>query len=210
MITLYDYDPSADCYKARLLLAFLKLDYALVPVDIHPGEGHRAPAFLEINPLGEVPVLTDGDVTLSEATAILVWLALRYDESGHWLPKESLAVVTQWLAVSARLAGSIGAARFALAKTEEIDLAPLRWQGRRLLRVIDEHLWFAEQSGGDWLLPGPHPSIADVACFPDVAMCEEAGIPLLEFPAIRRWLDRVKRIPGFAPMAGIFPASPGK
>jgi glutathione S-transferase len=212
MITLYDFDASADCYKLRLLLAMLKLDHVLVPVDIHPGNDHRQPAFLDLNPLGEVPVLTDGDVTLTELPAILVWLAARYDASGEFLPKEPerLAAVTQWLSLSTRLAASIGAARWSLAKTEEINLSPLQAEGRRLLRVIDEHLWFAERGGGDWLLPGPQPSLADIACFPDLALCEEAGILLLEFPAIRRWLDRVKRIPGFVPMAGIFPAAPGK
>jgi len=209
MITLYDYDASADCYKARLLLAILKLEYNLVPVDIHPGDDHRQPGFLELNPLGEVPVLTDDGVTLTEVTSILVWLAARHDASGQWLPKDGLAAVTQWLAISARLAASIGAARMALAKTEDFNLAPLQTEGRRLLRVVDEHLWFAERNGADWLLPSAHPSIADIACFPDLALCEEAGIPLLEFPAIRRWLDRVKRIPGFTPTAGIFPAAPG-
>jgi glutathione S-transferase len=97
----------------------------------------------------------------------------------------------------------------ARAKTEEIDLAPHQAEGNRLLRVIDEHLWFAENGGGSWLLPWAHPTIADLACFPDLALCEEAGLSLLDFPAIRRWLDRVKRIPGFTPMAGIFPAAPG-
>ena len=52
-----------------------------------------------------------------------------------------------------------------------------------------------------------HPTIADlVAIFPDVALSEEGGVSRLQYPAIRRWIDRVKRIPGFSVMPGIFPA----
>jgi glutathione S-transferase len=72
--------------------------------------------------------------------------------------------------------------------------------------VLDEHLWFAEQEGQDWLCSTGHPTIADIACFPYVMLSEEGGINRLPYPAIRRWTDRVKRIPGFTVMPGIFPA----
>jgi glutathione S-transferase len=212
MITLYDYENAADCYKVRLLLGILALPHKLAPVDIYPGAGHRDPAFLDLNPLAELPVLADGDVTLTEVAAILVWLAAKYDESGRWLPlaPAPLAAVQHWLAMSARLAASAGAARMALAKTEEVALETLRAEANRLARVIDEHLWFAERRGEDWLVPLAHPTIADLACFPDLALCEEAGISRMDYPAIRRWLDRVKRIDRFTVMSGVFPASPGR
>ena len=41
-------------------------------------------------------------------------------------------------------------------------------------------------------------------------LAPEGGVSLLDFPALRRWTDRVKRIPGFSVMAGIFPASPSR
>jgi glutathione S-transferase len=212
MITLHDYELSGECYKVRLLLALLGLSYRLVPVDIHPGADHLQPEFLDLNPLGEVPVLVDGDIVLTDVPAMLVWLAGRYDPGRRWLPEpaEALTWVTQWLGVSTRLAASAGVARMALARTEDVALEGLQAQAHRLLRVIDAHLWFAERRGEDWLLPRAHPTIADVACFPDLALCEEAGISRLDYPAIRRWLDRVRRIGGFTVMSGIFPASPGK
>jgi len=212
MITLYDYETAADCYKVRLLLGILGLPFELVPVDIYPGDDHRRPAFLDISPLAELPVLTDGGVTLTDAQAILVWLASRYDGDEKWLPREAAALssVQHWLGMAARLAATAGAARMALAKTAALDVAPLQAEAHRLLRVIDEHFWFAERDGGDWLVPLSHPTIADLACFPDLALCEEAGISRIDYPAIRRWLDRVKRIPGFSIMSGVFPASRGR
>jgi len=212
MITLYDYELSAECYQVRLLLAVLGLEHRLVPVDIHPGEDHRQPACLDLNPLAEVPVLVDGGVTLTEVQAILVWLAATYDGTARWLPRAPgpMAGVLHWLAVSGRLGASIGVARMALAKTEEMALEPLQAEAHRLLRVIDEHLWFAERRGEDWLLPLAHPTIADIACFPHLALSEEAGVSRLAYPAIRRWLDQVRRIAGFTVMSGVFPASPSK
>jgi len=212
MITLYDYENSADCYKARLLLGVLGLKFDIVPVDIFPGGDHRRPEFLDLNPLGEVPVLTDGGVTLAGPQAIMAWLAARHDDSKCWLPgaPEPFAMVQYWLAISARLAASAGAARLALARSDELDVASLQGEAYRLLRVIDEHLWFAERDGRFWLVPLSHPTIADLACFPDLALSEEAGVYHIDFPAIRRWLDRVKRIDGFAVMSGVFPASRGR
>ncbi len=54
MIRLYDTEFSAECYKARLLLALLGVEHELVPVDIHPGHDHEQEDFLALNPLGEV------------------------------------------------------------------------------------------------------------------------------------------------------------
>jgi len=72
--------------------------------------------------------------------------------------------------------------------------------------VMDEHLWFQERQGQGWLVSGEAPTVADIACFPYVMLSEEGGIPRETYPAIRRWSDRVKRIPGFVVMPGIFPA----
>ena len=51
-----------------------------------------------------------------------------------------------------------------------------------------------------------HPSIADIACFPYVALAGDGGITIEDYQAIRRWLERVRRLPGFSVMPGIFPA----
>jgi glutathione S-transferase len=71
-------------------------------------------------------------------------------------------------------------------------------------------LRFAERETAGWLLAGDAPSLADIACFPDLALCEEGGLSRQDYPAIRRWLDRVKRLDGFVTMSGVFPTAAGK
>ncbi len=66
-------------------------------------------------------------------------------------------------------------------------------------------MWFREREGLDWVCSGAHPTIADIAIFPDVVLSEEGGVSRLDYPALRRWTDRVKELPGFMIMPGIFP-----
>lgn len=210
MITLYDYELSGNCYKPRLLMGFLGLEYDARKVDFYPGGQHKAEEFLRINPLGQLPVIDDGGQVLRDAQAILVYLASKYDPSGRWHPlgsPERLGQVSQWLAFADMITGSAGAAR--LHDTllfRHIDAEACRAEAHRLFRVLDEHLFFAEQRGRDWLCPGDHPTIADIACFPYVVLSEDGGVSRIDYPAIRRWLDRFKRIPGFTVMSGVFPA----
>ena len=64
-----------------------------------------------------------------------------------------------------------------------------------------------ERDSGRTLTRSSLPTIADLACFPYVMLSEEGGISRLPYPAIRRWGERVKQLPGFIPMSGIFPAA---
>ena len=59
MITLYDYELSGNCYKLRLLMSILGVDYKTVPVDFYPGREHKSEWFLKLNPLGQLPVIED-------------------------------------------------------------------------------------------------------------------------------------------------------
>ncbi len=209
MIKLYNYELSVNCYKQRLLLAMLDVDYVAVPIDFYPGREHKSEAFLEINPLGHIPVLDDNGFVVRDAHAILIYLAARYDPSGHWYPTldpERLALTSQWLLFCEGTTNTASAARLHDGLFYDFDIEASRRGAHDLFRVADEHLWFAEQQGHAWLVPGAHPTIADLALFPDVMLSEEGGIPRQDYPALNRWTDRVKRIPGFVVMPGIFPA----
>lgn len=209
-ITLYDFELSADCYKVRLLLALLGLPHAAVPVDVYPGREHEGDAYRQISAAGRVPALTDGGRVVDEPTAILRHLAEAHDSSGDWYPRDPLrrAEVDRWLDFAAALASSAGAARLHENFFVPADGAALRAAAHREFRRLDEHLWFAERAGDDWLVPGPQATIADVACLPDVLLSEEGGVARIDYPALRRWCDRVRRLPGFVPMSGVFPAAP--
>ena len=163
-LTLYDYELSADCYQVRLMLGLLGLDHRRVDVEFHPGREHESEWFTQLSPLQQLPVLRDGDLTVSDVQAILLYLATRYDETGRWYPRHDpslLAAVTQWLGFARAFTGSSGAARLHDSFGEPTDVTTARRTAHRLLRVLDDHLWFGEQEERPWLCPGAHPTVAD-------------------------------------------------
>lgn len=213
MIKLYDYELSGNCYKLRLLMNMLGIDYEAVPVDFYPGREHKSEWFLQINPLGQLPVLDDDGFVLRDAQAILVYLAAKYDRSGRWYPTdnpETLGLISQWMAFADGITATASAARLHDGLFYDFDIDACRTGAHRLFRILDEHLWFEERKDQDWICPGDHPTVADIACFPYVILSEEGGISRQDYPAIRRWTDRVKRIPGFIVMSGVFPAGPAR
>jgi glutathione S-transferase len=213
MITLYDYELSGNCYKLRLLMGMLDIDYKTVPIDFYPGREHKSEWFLKLNPLGQLPVIEDDGLILRDAQAILVYLAAKYDASGTWYPRDNPALlgeISQWLAFADSITSTASAARLHDALFYDFDIEAARAGAHRLFRILDEHLWFGEQEGRDWICAAPNPTIADIACFPYIMLSEEGGIARQDYPAIRRWCDRVKRIKGFSVMSGVFPAGPAK
>jgi glutathione S-transferase len=213
MITLYDYELSGNCYKLRLLMSMLGVEYKTVPIDFYPGREHKSEWFGKLNPLGQIPVIDDDGFVLRDAQAILVYLAAKYDPSGRWYPRESPALlgeVGQWLAFADGITATASAARLHDGLFYDFDIEAARAGAHKLFRILDEHLWFGEREGRDWICAAPHPTVADIACFPYIMLSEEGGISRQDYPAIRRWCDRVKRIKGFTVMSGVFPAGPAR
>jgi len=206
MIKLYNYELSGNCYKLRLMMQLLGVPYTPVAVDFHPGREHRSEAFLAINPFGQLPVIEDGSYRLRDAQAILVYLASRYDKSLTWLPMdpELRGLVMSWLAVADDITRTASAARLHDALGYRLDVETARREAHALFRKIDDHLAEAEIAGHGWLA-GASPTIADIACFPYVALSHEGGIERDSYPALRRWIERVRRLDGFIGMPGIFP-----
>lgn len=202
---LYDYVLSGNCYKVRLLANLLGVSYEGVPIDFYPGREHRNAAFLKVNPLGQLPVLEDGDLTLRDAQAILLYVANRYDSSGTWWPSrepERVGQVAQWLAFADQITATASAARLHDMLGYELDVDSARKGAHRVFRVLEDHLTDVEIDGRSWIV-GEHPTIADIACFPYTALAGDGGIDTSGYPAIRRWLRRVMDIPGFIDMPGI-------
>ncbi|PWC36521.1 glutathione S-transferase [Azospirillum sp. TSO35-2] len=193
-ITLYGMRLSGHAHRVEAFLNILGLPHRCVEAD---AELRRSDAFLALNPLGQIPVLVDGDLVLPDSNAILVYLAERYDGSGLWNPKapEETAQVQRWLSIAA------GDLRFGPARTRFLTL----WGGTtsfadaqaltdRILHFMDGHL-----ATRDWLAAG-RPTIADIACYAYVAHAPEGRTPLDPYPAVRRWLERVEAIPALTPM----------
>ena len=197
MITLYGTPVSGNAYKVRLLLSLLGLEFEEANINLMTGE-NRTGSFLALNPRGQVPVLVDGEVTVWDSQAILVYLARRYGEA--WLPADPvpMAEVMQWLAVSENeLLFGLARARAALHFGRDFDLASSQAYGRAGLKVLEQRL-----AGNDWLAAG-RPTIADVACMPYAALSWMGGLPLDGHPAVRAWIDRIRALPGFISMEGM-------
>jgi glutathione S-transferase len=213
MIELYDYELSGNCYKIRLLLNILGVEYEKRPIDFYPGKEHKADWFLKINPLGQLPVLVDGPVVLRDAQAILIYIALKYDGSAKWYPQGDPALVgeiSQWLAFADSITSTASAARLHDGLFYDFDIDACRTGAHKLFRILDDQLWFAECENRKWVCNSDHPTIADLACFPYVMLSEEGGVSRQDYPAIRRWTDEVKRISRFIVMSGVFPATPSR
>lgn len=197
LIKLYDATPSGNAYKARLLLSLLKLEHELAPVDL-AAQQSRTPEFMKINPRGQIPVLVDGDVILWDSQAILVYLARRYDEA--WLPDEPAAMgeVMQWMAVAENEC-LFGLARARAVKLfgRPFNLEECQNYGRTGLAVLERQL-----TNHEWLACA-RPTIADVACFPYVALCHEGEMSLEDYPHVRAWIARVQTLDGYIGMPGI-------
>ena len=210
MISLYDYTLSGNCYKVRLLLHWLGLEYQRIPVDFHPGREHWSAEFMaNINPRGQLPVLRDGDFLLPDAQAILVYVASQYDGSGQWYPKDAQTrgTITLWLALAEDITRSASAARLHLAFGYPADRPACHCKAHAAFRLLDDQLAENQHREQPWLV-GARPTIADIACFPYTALAGEAGIDLIAYPALRRWIDDVRHWPGFITMPGILHPSP--
>jgi glutathione S-transferase len=199
MIKLYGHEMSGNSYKARLLLELLDINYEWIKVDLMKGE-HKSPEYLVLNPFGQVPLLVDSDTKLADAQAMLVYLARQYG-GDRWLPLDALplAQVVRWLSTTAGEVrqGPENARLYYLFGATNINIDRAHQKAEHILTQLNQHL-----STRTWL-EFEHPTIADVAVFPYVALARDGKINLDAYTNVLNWIDRVKHLPGYIPMAGL-------
>ncbi|WP_208822159.1 glutathione S-transferase family protein [Bradyrhizobium neotropicale] len=203
-MTLYDFELDENCYKVRLFLSVLGLSYRKVPVNMVPGREHLAPALMALNPRGSLPILTNSDFVLSEAEAIMTYLARAHDNRNKWLPAEPKAhgLVAAWLQFASRDLHAAFLARRLAMFDEPGDEVALGFAARRAFRLMEDHMTAREFDRAAWFV-GDNPSLADLALFPAIALSRDFGIEHEAYPALRRWMRRVRTTPGFVTMPGI-------
>jgi len=198
MLTLYDYLPSGNGYKVRLLLSRLGIPFKLVERDIQHGET-RTPEFLAMNPNGRIPVLRleDGRY-LSESDAILFYLA----EGTPFLPEDRFARadVLRWMFFEQYSHEPyVAVARawvhvFGITPERAARLQEKMDGGYAALGVMEDHLvarpWFV----------GERCTIADIALYAYTHVAHEGGFDLSRFSNVGRWLERVAAEPGHVPI----------
>ena len=196
---LYDYLPSGNGYKVRLVLRELGLPHELVEVDILKG-GSRTPEFLARNPNGRIPVLEiPGKGYLWESHAIISYLA----DGSALIPTDALdrARMWQWLCFEQyNLEPNVATVRFwlhSLHKTEA-ELGEKLTDKRRLgfaaLDVLEQGL-----TGRDYLVANRY-TLADIGLYAYTHVAEEGGFPLERYPAIRAWCTRIAARPAYRPI----------
>ena len=169
IMKLYVHDLSGHSHRARLLASLLGLRPDIVPVNLLAG-AHKQPEFLAKNPFGQVPVLEDGEVTLSDSNAILVYLATRYDADRRWYPTDvtAQAHIQGWLSKAANeVANGPAAARLVTVFNAGLDHEAAIAKAHAFLAIVDSVL-----RGRDWLV-GDHATIADVALYSYIAHAPE-------------------------------------
>lgn len=194
---LYDAKISGNCYKVRLLLSFLQLNYQKINVDFLQKENKSA-AFLAINPLGQIPVLDDRGLLIHDSHAILCYLAHQYDDQKYWFPPDTPRMVKtlEWLFFSNQIiASSLSAARaFYIVHRKTVNIELATQQSYNALNHLEQQL---EKT--PWLV-GKTVTIADIACYPYVFMAEQGKIKLDAYPYIKAWLQRFQALPHFIKM----------
>jgi glutathione S-transferase len=199
MYRLYDYLPSGNGYKARLVLKHLQVPYELIPVDILAGES-RTPEFLGRNPNGRIPVLdVPGQGYLAESHAIISFLA----EGSDLVPAQAFdrARMWQWMCFEQyHVEPNIGTVRYWLAllgktRAELGDkLIEKKKSGYAALDLLEQEL-----RDKTYLVAEKY-SLADIAVFAYTHVANEGGFDLAPYPRVRAWCDRVSSQPRWRPI----------
>lgn len=199
-IRLHRFRLSGHSHRVELFLSLLQRPFEII--DVPPG-GQKAPAFLAMNPFGQVPVIEDDGTVLADSNAILVYLAISHDPARSWYPADAKAAaeVQRWLSVAAGpLFSGPAVARLVGLFDAKHDLARAQAVAAGVLGVMEAHL----AASGPFIL-GQSPTIADIALYSYTAHAPEGHISLDPYPQIRDWIQRIEGLPGFVPMVRSVP-----
>jgi glutathione S-transferase len=198
-VILYNSAISGNCYKVRLLLAHVGVEYERREVEVVDRSAPRD-ELADLNPALRVPtiVLDDGR-PLAESNAIL-WY---FGDGTRWVPDDPYerAQVLQWLFFEQyEHEPAIAVARFLvsysqLPREQYVERLPrMHANGAKALAAMDRHL-----ATRDWLV-GDAPSIADISLYAYTHAAEEGEFDLTPFADVRGWLGRVAALPGHVPL----------
>lgn len=203
MLTLYDYLPSQNAWKIRVLLHHLDQPYVQEFISIFEGEG-QTDSYLRINPTGAVPAIKlDSGQTIAESNAILIYLS----RNTPYLPDDPAeqAQVMQWLFFeSDYVQASVATLRHWVLTGKDKNRSKEVLDGKftaskKVLGILDTVLSSRE------FLSAQAYSIADIAIYSYVHLAPDAGLKLDSYPNLQRWISSVSSQPGFYSV--VFPYS---
>ncbi len=205
-IKLYCFGESGNAYKAALTLQIAGLDWEPVYVDFFNGET-RTPEYRKLNVMGEVPVMVEDDLVLSQSGVIQDYLSSKTGQLGGRSAAERREVLRWMFFDNHKVSGVAGTLRFNMnflpepkRNTDVISFLSMRMHSA--LRVMDSHL-----EGRSWLA-SDNPTIADLACCGYLYYPEPFTFDRAQYPHIDRWLDRIATLPGWKAPYDLMPGSP--
>ncbi len=193
-VRIHHFPKSGHAHRALVFAKLAGIAHEAVFVDLAAG-AHKSPEFLEMNPNGQVPVLEDGDVVVSDSNAILVYLARQY--APDWMPTDPVgeAAVQRWLTLAAgEIAFGSAAARLITVFGAPLDVDFAAATAAKAMQKLEQGL-----ETRNWLV-GDRPTIADVAAYSYTAHAPEGNVSLDPYPNVRAWIDRFEALDGFEPM----------
>jgi len=194
-IKLYGFPLSGHAHRIQLALSLMGIPFDLEQVNLAKGE-QRSDWFKKLNPAGKVPVLVDGDNVISDSTAILTYLAKKFDD-GTWFPESAVeaADVEKWfVSASTLLAQGPAAARL-------INLFGAAYDKVETVQKANDYLSFLDNAlEGKSYLVADRPTFADVAIYSYVAHAPEGHVSLAPYKNVTGWLARIEALDGFVPM----------
>ena len=196
---LYDYLPSGNGYKVRLVCRHLGIAYRLAELDIKQG-ATRTPEFLKKNPNGRIPLLEiPGHGFLAESHAIISYLA----EGSDLIPVDAWqrALMWQWMCFEQyNLEPNIGTARFWLTSLHKTPAELGERLAGKLHKAYDALDVLERGLSGRHFLVAERFTLADISLYAYTHVAAEAHISLEAYPAIRAWLARVAAQPRHVPI----------
>ncbi len=203
---LYCFGESGNAYKAALALTLADMEWDPVFVDFFNGEARR-PAFREINPMGEVPVLIDGDTTLTQSGVILDYISSKTGKLGGRSAAERREVLRWLFWDNHKLSGVAGPTRFLMnflppEKRPEAVIAFNQARLKASYTILNDHL-----ATSDWIV-GDQVTIADLSCCGYLYYPEPFGFDRADWPHIDRWLDQIAVLPGWKAPYDMMPGNP--
>ncbi len=182
------------------------MDWAPVHVDFFGGET-RGPDYRALNPMGEVPVLVDGALTLSQSGAIQQYIARRSGQFGGASEAQELDVLRWQFWDNHKLSSVAGMTRFLMNFIPEAK-RPAEVIAFNQSRLASAYKTLeAELSHRDWLV-GEAPTMADFSCCGYLFYPEPFGFTRADWPHIDAWLDRISALPGWKHPYDLMPGSP--
>lgn len=193
-VRIHSFPLSGHAHRVVLFASLAGINHEVLNVDLANG-AHKSPEYLAKNPAGQVPMIEDGDVVISDSNAILVYLARKYAPS--YIPNGPVAEaeVQKFLTLAAgELAFGPAAARLINVFKAPLDVDFTHATAAKVLGKLEAHL-----EGRNFLV-GEAPTIADVAIYSYTAHAPEGDVSLEAYPNVRRLLANIEALNGFVSM----------